>query len=183
MFILMIVALGAVLATDSDTLTITLSITPIKPEFVMVGSFSSDSFDSEHYTASQNGTTLAYSGNPDTSNVTVYVQLSQSIASKYTNTAGFTLTITASNILDSNNADKNVAATAAIVSTADAVAHRTVEPSASGNVASYQLTYDGSSVAASVIGVSSFTWNTVDADLPYDANGYHATITLGYQAP
>ncbi len=183
LFVLMIVALGAVLATDSDTLVITLNITPTKPEFVMVGSFSSDSFDSEHYTASQNGTTLAYTGNPDTEDVTVYVQLSQSIISKYTCEAGFDLTITASNFLDSDDKATSAAATAAIYSTADAVDHRTVTPSARSNIATYRFTYDGYSVAAGVIGVSSFTWNTTEADLPYAKDGYHATITLGYEAP
>lgn len=170
LFVLMIMALGVALATDSDTLIITLSITAVPPEFQMIGSFTEGTFDSAN-TATQDGKGMTYTGNPDQTDVVLYVQVNQSNNAKYSNT--FNLTVTATDF-------GGVAAEAAIESTTT-VSNRTINSSAANNVATFAMTYNGNSVASSNVGVVSFSWATVAANLPVGT--YTSTITLGYAAP
>ena len=186
----MIVLAGVVFATTGDTLTVNCTVPVTKPEFTMVGGFTNQ------YGTAATGSLESQtdiSSNP----IDVYVKITQTALSRYKNTTGFDITITATALsatIEGVTYSTGVpsieayAAGAAVQNALNAQKNdftSTVKTHANGVVA-FTVTYPtGAPVPANtIVGTMQFRWPATDSlAVATGEEKYSATITMGYTAP
>ena len=186
--IVLIVLTGAVFATTGDILNIIASVLTIKPSFTMVGGFDTN----YGTTASDDSSTnqLESEVNISENSIDVYIQVKQSIKSRYKNQTGFDLTIAAEGLsatiegvtystavpVITSASDGNSIENALDSTKNDFTSEKKSAEEGSGTVV-YTLKYPtGAPVAANtVVGEIQFTW---EADDSLPVGTYSASITM-----
>lgn len=182
---IMMVVVGSVFALTGDKLTVTASVTEVKPEFTMVGGETN-----AYGTTATN--TIASEKNIATTPIDIYVKISQTAKSYFKSTSGFDLTVqaTALSATIEGVAYSTAVPTIAASSDGNAIANATdsskndfvsTKKSATDGTVVFTIKYPtGAPVDADTeVGTIQYKW---PATSTLAVGDYSATITMTYTA-
>ncbi|MGP1508714.1 MAG: hypothetical protein ACTTJW_07555 [Sphaerochaeta sp.] len=168
----MMIAVGVVFADLGDKFKITAIVPKVAPVFRLFGG---TAFGSETTAGTATGTTIKTDKDIASEDVVIYLKLTQGKKSKFKGTA--TLTVTATTL--QNGANQTLPPKVSNLEKKSVTGITIADPTGNGTaIASYTLTYEGTTVAEGTeLGTMKYTWKHDDKLPPAT---YEATITLAH---
>lgn len=168
----MMIAVGVVFADLGDKFKITAIVPKVAPVFRLFGG---TAFGSETTAGTATGTTIKTDKDIASEDVVIYLKLTQGKKSKFKGTA--TLTVTATTL--QNGANQTLPPKVSNLEKKSVTGITIADPTGNGTaIASYTLTYEGTTVAEGTeLGTMKYTWKQDDKLPPAT---YEATITLAH---